>query len=404
MAEFPAHMKGLLGELMESSGRIEQTVVNGNSMAPALKSGDWVRIKKTKDIRVGDVILFSRSGGRFLHRVVRMVRKRKGIYYITKGDNSPHIDIPVYSEDVIGKIIMSERGDLKRDWDTPDMKHKNRIIARVSYRRGKLYMKYFAKSEAKRRLKKARNLLNMNEPGSALELLRDAYPLDRENPYLNFYFGVALYRNWEPDKALSTFKEALKFDPTIFLAYTNRAEIFRQQKKFGLALSEVKKVLERSPQGHDVRAYAHNLWGNILSDLEKYDEAITHYDQALKILPDYASCHLNRGWALEQLGIIKEAEEEYRHALALRKNDPKVYRLLGCLLLSTGKFEDAEKIFELARQNNAIDAHILNNLGVTQLKLGKRDEAAASFSEALRKDPSNHAAHDNLVSLGKKVD
>jgi len=404
MSEFPEHLKGALGELMESSGRLEQTVVNGNSMSPALKDGDWVRIRKTDKINLGDVILFSRSGGRFLHRVVRIRKKEKGIFYVTKGDNSPHLDLPVPASAVEGKVIMVERGEDREDWDNPDMKYEARMTARDSYRRGKLYMKHMAKGRASRMWKKARTLLWEEEIEEALHLLRDAMPLDPTNPHLLFYYGVALYRTEHLNTALDIFKESLKYAPDNYLAHTNRAEIFRQQRKFDDALTEIERALKKSPPGHEVQAYAHNLWGNVFTDQGKFKEALLHYKETLKILPDYASCYINRGWAMEQLGMTKEAEEEYRHALSLREDDPKIYRLLGSILLTTGKPEKAEKVFLMARKANVIDAHILNNLGIARLEMGKRDAAIAAFSEALRMDPENQAVRDNLAALGKKVD
>ena len=47
-------------------------------------------------------------------------------------------------------------------------------------------------------------------------------------------------------------------------------------------------------------------------------EAITQYEQTLRIEPDYAEAHCNLGIALEKAGRMPEAIQHYKRALKLR--------------------------------------------------------------------------------------
>jgi Flp pilus assembly protein TadD len=47
-------------------------------------------------------------------------------------------------------------------------------------------------------------------------------------------------------------------------------------------------------------------------------EAIGHFEQALRIKPDYAEVHYDLGSALEQTGRLREAIGHYQQALRIK--------------------------------------------------------------------------------------
>ena len=58
-------------------------------------------------------------------------------------------------------------------------------------------------------------------------------------------------------------------------------------------------------------------------------EAITHWEQALRIKPDYAEPHYNLGVALEQAGKPKEAIGHYEQALRIKPDYVKAQNSLA---------------------------------------------------------------------------
>ena len=50
----------------------------------------------------------------------------------------------------------------------------------------------------------------------------------------------------------------------------------------------------------------------------KIEEAIAHYEQALRIKPDDAEAHYNLGNALAQVGRVPEAIGQYQQALRIK--------------------------------------------------------------------------------------
>jgi hypothetical protein len=68
---------------------------------------------------------------------------------------------------------------------------------------------------------------------------------------------------------------------------------------------------------------AHNNLGIVLAQQGKIQDAIGHWQQALRIEPDCAQCHNNLGYALSQVGRIDEAKVQFKEALRIRPDYPE---------------------------------------------------------------------------------
>ena len=80
--------------------------VNGFSMLPSIWPGDIACVSRVVAYRPGDVVLFSRKGRLFIHRVVEM----SGGAVVTRGDSMLDADPPVAVSDVLGRVESIERG------------------------------------------------------------------------------------------------------------------------------------------------------------------------------------------------------------------------------------------------------------------------------------------------------
>ncbi len=79
------------------------------SMTPKINKGDAVfvhKIKKDKDIKIGDIIVYNDEGRNIVHRLVKIEKKKKKRYYITKGDaNNTVDDVDINLKDIKGVVI-----------------------------------------------------------------------------------------------------------------------------------------------------------------------------------------------------------------------------------------------------------------------------------------------------------
>jgi signal peptidase I len=73
------------------------------SMIPVFDSGaNGIRIKpkSEKEINLGDIISFKSSQGLIVHRVIEKGEDELGVYFVTKGDNSPVSDGKIRFSDI----------------------------------------------------------------------------------------------------------------------------------------------------------------------------------------------------------------------------------------------------------------------------------------------------------------
>ncbi len=110
----PPERADLLADIL-ASGRTLRFKVSGQSMRPAIRSGDYVVLQKpdVRMLRIGDLLLCRQAGGRVvLHRLIAVFRDRNGIIrrLTTKGDSVDICDPPLESEAVLGRVIGIESG------------------------------------------------------------------------------------------------------------------------------------------------------------------------------------------------------------------------------------------------------------------------------------------------------
>jgi len=136
--------------------------------------------------------------------------------------------------------------------------------------------------------------------------------------------------------------------------------------------------------------------GVALERLGRAQEAIGHYEQALRIKPDYAEAHNNLGTALTQQGRLQEAISHCEQALRLKPDLAEAHNNLAVALGHTGRMTEAIKHLEQALQIKPDFAEAQNNLGLALDQAGRVQEAIQHFEQALRIKPDYTKAHDNL--------
>jgi protein O-mannosyl-transferase len=92
------------------------------------------------------------------------------------------------------------------------------------------------------------------------------------------------------------------------------------------------------------------------------DEAMVHFEQAIKLQPNYADAYYNRGNVLFAKGRIEEAISDWEKTLKLRPDDADAHTCLGNALLRQGLQNEAITHYQTAAALAPNDFHSRNNM------------------------------------------
>ncbi len=204
-------------------------------------------------------------------------------------------------------------------------------------------------------------------------------------------YGDALQKADRFSEAGEQYQDALRVSPTAERAHYGLGQVFLAESKLPEAESEMKQALRDDSRNGDI----HSDYGYVLEALGRKDEARSEYEKAIKLNPKSGKVHYNYAMFLMFNRELDQAIAEFETALYREPNHSEAHYHLGRALYLKGDLEGAKKHYvETARLDPKAPVH--NSLGVVYMKLGKTPEAIAEFNEALRLQPNDTDAAENL--------
>jgi tetratricopeptide (TPR) repeat protein len=178
----------------------------------------------------------------------------------------------------------------------------------------------------------------------------------------------------------------------------------RRQSRLSLALGltalaalTVAVNLPMLPESR-MRAITETNLGAGLHEAGRMDEAVSRYEKAIAIRPDYLPAYNNLGVTLRRQGRVDEAIRAYERGLEAG-DYPELHFNLANALIASGRVRDAEAHLKLALAKTPGSAGTHNNLGTALAEQGRVEEAAAEFRAAIAAEPASATAHRNLGNL-----
>jgi tetratricopeptide (TPR) repeat protein len=92
----------------------------------------------------------------------------------------------------------------------------------------------------------------------------------------------------------------------------------------------------------------HNSLATIFTALERFPEALRHYQEALALDPTIADVHHNLGWIYEQMHRLEEAVLSYRLAVQTGALIDGSYNNMANCLQALGRFDEAHEAYRRA--------------------------------------------------------
>ncbi len=119
------------------------------------------------------------------------------------------------------------------------------------------------------------------------------------------------------------------------------------------------------------------------------DKALSEYNKAIEIYPDYADAHGQRGFAHFLKGDKIKAYEDYKKAIELKSYLETTYNNMGYLFSESGEHEKALELYQKSTELNPRFFEAWRNLGSTYYALKKFDKAIEAFLKAQQLSPND---------------
>ena len=148
--------------------------------------------------------------------------------------------------------------------------------------------------------------------------------------------------------------------------------------------------------------------GHLHSGENENDQALSAYDEAIHLMPNFPDAYTSRGLVKSALGNPEAAIADHDEAIRLRSDFSEAYINRGTAKRALERHEEAISDFDEAIRLNPNSALAYTHRGVSRNALGQHQAAIADHNEAIRLNPNFVEAYINRAStkraLGKHDD
>ncbi|MFN6570765.1 tetratricopeptide repeat protein [Dendronalium sp. ChiSLP03b] len=201
---------------------------------------------------------------------------------------------------------------------------------------------------------------------------------------------------------------------SIFVVNSINANNATELSKQGNTLFELQRyqdALTAYQKAVDVRpdyAQGWNGQGKTLFALKRYKEALSAYDKAIQNQPEYVEAWSGRGFALQNLQRYSEAIASFDKALKLHNDYPEVWNAKGEVYSSLKQYDNAIKSYDKAIEFKPDYYDSWYRKGLALHNLQQYEDAIAAYDKALGIKPDFEQAWYNqgnaLVNLNRYED
>jgi len=117
---------------------------------------------------------------------------------------------------------------------------------------------------------------------------------------------------------------------------------------------------------------------------EEYEKALTKFQQAVRIKPDFAKAYFYIGYCNSKLGRDSESLQAYEKTIQLKPDIAEAWRGKGDALVKLERYTEALQAYEMAIQLQPDDPELWFNKGVMQFILERHSESLQSFETAIQ--------------------
>ncbi|MCI0712916.1 MAG: tetratricopeptide repeat protein [Chloroflexi bacterium] len=181
------------------------------------------------------------------------------------------------------------------------------------------------------------------ELDQAVAAYTKAIELNQERIKAHYRRGLVYYDLNGFPRAIEDFGVVLKDDPENKDALTYRGLSYAQLKNYQLALADFEKLLPMEP---DVPELLFMVGYTIARFELDYYDAISYFDRAIQLDPDFAEPYRERAHLYYRLDNWKRALQDFEKYLSFPPETPKCHKKHADVYILPGRFSDAARAYE----------------------------------------------------------
>jgi tetratricopeptide (TPR) repeat protein len=193
------------------------------------------------------------------------------------------------------------------------------------------------------------------------------------------FFSVATHTRslvWKNDMTL--WDDVISKYQTVALAYYNRGLEYMNENNMDQALTDYNKAIELKP--NYTEAYVNR--GNIMRGNQKNADALNDYNKALAVNPNFSKAYFNRGILYMNEQRFEESLADFSKAIELNPGYYKAYSNRGNVLYSEKRYEEAIAEFSKAIDLKSDYAEAYYNRGLAEYYSGNNRAGCEDFKRS----------------------
>jgi Flp pilus assembly protein TadD len=241
-------------------------------------------------------------------------------------------------------------------------------------------------------------------PRSSADRIARALPFSgiaevREFLRNNLSYGSLFFQRGYLDQAAAFFQLAVRDNPVSAEAIYGVGTVYLKQDKAAEARDCFERALKLRAAYPDTLSNAWNNLGLLAGNDGRTAEAISDFQEAVRLSPDHRLVLNNLATAYRQQKRWDEARETFERSLQLNPDDAEANYGIAMVFAQNDNTERAFEHLQRALKARPVYPEALNNLGILYLRSNRRDEAVATFEQCIRVVPGFDQPYLNLANV-----
>ena len=190
--------------------------------------------------------------------------------------------------------------------------------------------------------------------------------------------GLLAYQQGHYGLALGLIQEAISLDNKKPHYFFNQALVLEKEERWDEAVSAYQVAIRIKPQYVEALSNV----GNVYRRQRKWGNAIAAYEKARQIKPQSAGLLNNLGVVYKEKGDCDQALVQYRQAIRLSPQHAEAHHNIGVVLKDQGKLDEAAEAFQQALHLKPHYPNAHYHLGLIRLWQQHLSEALACFQRS----------------------